>query len=77
MSDSGVTLRTGVALAGMGIEELYVRYVALTGVLSYHELGAVVDEEWFAPPTLEWNIAAHAINERLNEIGLPYAVGYL
>jgi hypothetical protein len=52
-------------------------YVALTGVLAPSQLGAVVEEEWFGPPRKQWNIAALAINERLMEQGLPFAVRYL
>jgi hypothetical protein len=76
MDDSGMSLRAGVALTAMSSDDLYPRYVALKGVLSAHDLSAVVEEEWFAPPPLQWNIAAHAINERLDELGLAFAVGY-
>jgi hypothetical protein len=73
---TGLTLCTGVALAGLSLDELFPRYTALTGVLSSEQLRAVVEEEWYVPPAHEWNIAAHAINERLAEQGLPFLVEY-
>jgi hypothetical protein len=77
MTEEGLSLRTGAALTGLSPDELWARYLALTGVLTPRQLTDLVEEVWHAPPPAEWNIAAHAINERLMEQGLPFAVRYL
>jgi hypothetical protein len=51
--------------------------VALTGVLSFDRFISLVDQPPSSTARLEWNIAAHAINESLDDLGLSPVVGYV
>lgn len=62
------SLATAIALSGLGIHVLWVRYAALGGCQSPDELDAYVngDHGWAAA---EHDIAAHALNEGCADLG--------
>jgi hypothetical protein len=58
--------------AGLGVEELWLRYFALGGEVGKVEIEAYLNG-LLPLPRLQHDLIAHAINERLDEIAPPRA----
>ena len=66
-----------LAFAGtkMSVEELWLRYFALGGDAGKMEIEAYL-EGLMPLPALQHNMLAHAVNERLDELGPPQRAPY-
>ena len=68
-------LALAFAGAKMSVEELWLRYFALGGDAGKMEIEAYL-EGLMPLPTLQHNMLAHAVNERLDELGPPQRAPY-
>jgi hypothetical protein len=70
-----LALREAFALAGEGVDEVWLAYAGLGGDHTSAELGAYVSGtgHW---PAMETNILAHVLNELLIERGIGPVAGY-
>jgi hypothetical protein len=73
--DGGVALAAGIALTGLSVPAVWIKYHQLGGMLSRVRLDAYIagTEFW---PDLEHDVATHAVNEALWESGIGSAVPY-
>ena len=69
------SLTGAFAAAKLTVEELWLRYFALGGDAGKVEIEAYLSG-LMPLPTLQHNILAHAINERLDELGPPPRAHY-
>jgi hypothetical protein len=72
---AGASLTVGMALTGLRVSALWVRYASLGGSHSPDELQDYLDDEapWSAR---EHDVAAQALNERCSDLGLGLPVAY-
>ncbi len=75
MSDRSATLQRARTEAGLSVSELWLRYFALGGMSTPLDVDAVIHGV-LAPSDLEYDLLAHAINERFLELGRDHPVPY-
>jgi hypothetical protein len=75
MSDRSATLQWARHQAGLTVDELWLRYFALGGLSTPLEVDAVLHGA-LSPSDFDYDILAHAINERFLELGGDHPVPY-
>ncbi len=73
--NAGAAIRAGLALSGLRLPDLWLRYVEISGTHTLDELRAYVcgDAVWTA---IQHNIAAQALNDYFTDHGLNHLVAY-
>ena len=71
----GDALAVGIALAGQSAADAWTAYIGLGGSMPLERLRQYLhgDSTW---PDIEHDVAAHALNEHLWDIGVGSAVAY-
>jgi len=72
---SGERLNLGRREADLSQEQLWLRCFALGGALQPVELEAVLHGA-LRPDRQSWNVIAHVLNERFDELGMSQRVAY-
>jgi hypothetical protein len=75
MSDRSTTLQQARNQAGLTVDELWLRYFGLGGLSTPLEVDAVLHGA-LTPSDFDYDILAHAINERFLELGGDHPVPY-
>lgn len=75
MSDRSTTLQQARHQAGLTVDELWLRYFGLGGLSTPLEVDAVLHGA-LTPSDFDYDILAHAINERFLELGGDHPVPY-
>jgi len=75
MSDRSATLQSARNQAGLTVAELWLRYFGLGGMSTPLEVDAVLYGA-LTPSDLDYDLLAHAINERFLELGGDHPVPY-
>ena len=75
MSDLGAILQQSRNQVGLTVAELWLRYFSLGGMRTPLEVDAIVHGA-LSPSELDYDILAHAINERFLELGGDHPVPY-
>ena len=75
VSTSDFSLRDGMDLAGIGLDDLWVRYLSLGGNNDRGQLGSHITAQT-CPDPHDHNVIAQAINEPFLERGQDHPVAY-
>jgi hypothetical protein len=75
VSGSGMSLRDGLDLAGMTVEQLWLRLLGLGGDCGQLEIEAYV-LNLLSPDPYVHNLIAQALNEHFMDMGEDHPVGY-
>ncbi len=75
MTERSATLQRARHRAGLTVAELWLRYFGLGGMSTPLEVDAVLHGA-VSPSDFEYDILAHAINERFLELGRDHPVPY-
>lgn len=72
---AGTAIRAGVSLSGLNLNEVWLRYAAITGTHTFEEFHDYVfaGTSW---TTFEHNVAAQALNDFFVDHGLDHLVAY-
>jgi hypothetical protein len=73
--EAGPALATRMALADLDKRELWIRYFALGGNYPYHRLCEYINGQC-SGSAHEHDVAAHALNEYLDDRGMDHPVRY-
>ncbi len=71
-----IVLESGLRDSGLSMDELWLRYFELTGEASLLELEAYLHGA-LPPDPLQYDMIAHALNERFMEMGRDHPVPYV
>lgn len=71
-----IVLESALRDSGLSMDELWLRYFELTGEASLLELEAYLHGA-LAPDPLQYDMIAHALNERFMEMGRDHPVPYV
>lgn len=72
---NSIALETARKDCGLTTDELWLRYFELTGAASLLELEAYLHGA-LVPDPLQYDMIAHALNERFMELGLDHPIPY-
>jgi hypothetical protein len=75
MSDRSATLQRARNQAGLSVADLWLRYFSLGGMSTPLEVDAVLHGA-LSPSDSDYDMLAHAINERFLELGGDHPVPY-
>jgi hypothetical protein len=73
--NAGAAIRAGLALSGLSLSDLWLRYIGMSGTHTLDELRSYVcgDAIWTA---IQHDIAAQALNDYFTDHGLDHLVAY-